>query len=156
MEDSTFCTNVQPGYDMKYPAQILAGLCNIPAMRFRVRLKEFRERLGLSQAALAEKANVSFHVITKYEQNKGGLSSLQKIENLATALNIHPISLISDEWESFENIKAQGVDQKILSESIGLAMKTIDDQGYSLTPEKMAELAVIFYQARIEKMTDPR
>lgn len=57
------------------------------AKRFPMRLKQFREAKGLSQAALAEKVGLSREYIARLETGKHD-PPLSRVEKLAKALKV--------------------------------------------------------------------
>lgn len=57
------------------------------------RIKEFRERAGLSMAALAEKAGMSSSQVNKLEKGERGLTDVW-MRRLATALGCRPADLL--------------------------------------------------------------
>lgn len=59
------------------------------AMALGERIKEYRQKVGLSQEALAEKINVSRQAITKWESNTG----IPDIDNLISLSKVMGISL---------------------------------------------------------------
>jgi transcriptional regulator with XRE-family HTH domain len=59
-----------------------------------LRLKEFREGKGLSQAELARRSGVSQSTISRIEAGETGGISLGNLERLADALGIHAALLI--------------------------------------------------------------
>jgi len=56
--------------------------------RIGEKIKEIREKLGLTQQQFAQKVNVSPTYITKIEKNKVGPPSLYFIQKMATAFNL--------------------------------------------------------------------
>jgi len=55
---------------------------------FRERLKELRNKAGWSQQQLAEKAGLSYNVITKVEQGAAKNPNIQTIIKLADAFGL--------------------------------------------------------------------
>lgn len=54
-------------------------------MKYRV--KEWREKLGLSQEGLAKKANISRQIIVNLESAQGGNTTASTLKRIADALN---------------------------------------------------------------------
>jgi transcriptional regulator with XRE-family HTH domain len=57
------------------------------------KIKQLRQQLGLTQGQLAEKINVSYQQIQKYEKGESELS-LSRFLEIAAVLNISPHSLL--------------------------------------------------------------
>jgi len=67
----------------------------------RVRLRELRESVGLSQAALADQAGVRQASISALETGKARRADFSTIERLAKVLGVRP-------HELFETVRAPG------------------------------------------------
>lgn len=65
------------------------------------RIKQLRKKAGLSQQKLAEKAGLSFTVITKIEQGVAKRPSIQTMVKLADAFQISLDELIDRKTSSF-------------------------------------------------------
>ena len=61
--------------------------------RFAVRLKRLRERKGMTQAALAEKAGVSRAYLARLEMGRHD-PPLSRLRRLATALGVNVAELV--------------------------------------------------------------
>jgi len=122
--------------------------------RMKPRIAEIRKRKGWSQDDLAIAVNLSKSTIQKYEQNKGGLQALEKIEPIAKALGVHPLALLSEDAERLLNAKELGYDETTLTEAIRLAIETAEGHRLKMRPEQIARMAVVFYQARFEAPKD--
>lgn len=53
----------------------------------RYMIKEYREKLGISQEELSKRANVSRQIIYRLENNMETVTSTSTLSKLATALN---------------------------------------------------------------------
>jgi DNA-binding XRE family transcriptional regulator len=81
-----------------YPPSHRLGSMGAPALSpISLRLKEFREGKGLSQAELARRSDVSQSTISRIEAGETGGISLANLERLADALGIHAALLIVHE-----------------------------------------------------------
>lgn len=69
-------------------------------MNFSEKLKEARKKAGLSQSALAEKAQISLRTLQNYEMGKRYPSSLEITLRLASALDCTVENLLSAGEES--------------------------------------------------------
>jgi len=67
-------------------------------MNIGSRIRVFRKKRGLSQQELARKVGVTWEMISRYERGKS--SALQKISELARALDISHLSLLGGEDDS--------------------------------------------------------
>lgn len=114
------------------------------------RIAELRARKKWTQEELAAEVGLSVSTIQKYEQNKGGLQALEKIEPIAKALGVHPLALLSEDAERLLNAEHQGYDETTLVEAIRLALETAEGHRLKMRPEQIAKMAVVFYQARFD------
>ncbi len=64
----------------------------------RNRIREWREKRGLTQEEMAEKLGVHFTTYSRVENGHTGLSE-QWIKRLCKALEVHPADLIGDDFE---------------------------------------------------------
>lgn len=62
------------------------------------KLKSIREKSGLSQSQLAQKADISTRTLQDYEQGKRNINmaSAMTVIKLASALNVQPIELMEE------------------------------------------------------------
>lgn len=60
-------------------------------------IKQYRSLNNLTQQQLADKIGVTWEMISRYE--RGTSSAMQKIEQLAKALKIHPAELLKDKTQ---------------------------------------------------------
>lgn len=60
----------------------------------RLRIRELREALGLSQEELANRAGIRQATVSELERRRGGRVDLDVVEKLAAALNVEPGDLI--------------------------------------------------------------
>ena len=62
------------------------------------KLKSIREKSGLSQSQLAQKANINTRTLQDYEQGKRNINVASAITviKLASALNVQPIDLMEE------------------------------------------------------------
>jgi len=88
-------------------------------------LKKYRQILGLSQAALAEKINSSTTFIGNIEIGKRFPSS-KNLDLLANALGVKPADLFAEEDES-EAMKAAASKQELKAKLERLMGKAIDE-----------------------------
>jgi len=63
------------------------------AVKFGARVRAYRESLGLSQMAIAEKADLHFTYVSSVERGERNIS-LQNILRLAKALGVDPGELV--------------------------------------------------------------
>jgi len=63
------------------------------------KLKELRKKTGWSQQKLAEKAGLSYNVITKIEQGAAKNPNIQTMIKLADAFGISIDELLGREWK---------------------------------------------------------
>jgi transcriptional regulator with XRE-family HTH domain len=66
-------------------------------MTLTLKLKEYRERQGLSQAQLAKAVGVRQATISGLETGKSRRIELDLLENLARALRVKPAALLADD-----------------------------------------------------------
>ena len=66
-----------------------------------VRLFQLRSEAGLTQAELAEKANLSIDSISRIERGERA-PSLESLENIAFALGVEPIELLNFSEKEFK------------------------------------------------------
>jgi transcriptional regulator with XRE-family HTH domain len=62
--------------------------------KFGVRLFQLRSRIGITQAELAEKANLSIDSISRLERGERA-PSLESMETIASALGVDPMELLN-------------------------------------------------------------
>lgn len=74
-------------------------------MKFSEKLKEARKKAGLSQGALAEKAQISVRTLQNYEMGKRYPASLDIAVNLAEALGTTAEELLSTGEKSIVSAK---------------------------------------------------
>lgn len=67
----------------------------------KLRVRELRKSLGLTQNEFAKRANVTQPLINSYEKD-GRNPSLLKIEQIAEAYNVSPSWLVG--WDQIDNI----------------------------------------------------
>ena len=67
----------------------------------KLRVRELRKSLGLTQNEFAKRANVTQPLIKSYEKD-GRNPSLLKIEQIAEAYNVSPSWLVG--WDHIDNI----------------------------------------------------
>lgn len=67
----------------------------------KLRVKELRKSLGLTQNEFAKRANVTQTLINSYEKD-GRNPTLLKIEQIAEAYNVSPSWLVG--WDQIDNI----------------------------------------------------
>ena len=62
------------------------------------RIKAYRKLIGLSQAELAERANVPLRTLQQYEQRQKNINKAQAeyVIRLADSLNCHPADLLEN------------------------------------------------------------
>jgi len=63
-------------------------------MRLGERIKKYRKKMGWSQQKLAEKAGLSYNVITKLEQGLAKQPTIQTVVKIANAFGISLDKLI--------------------------------------------------------------
>lgn len=66
--------------------------------RTESRIKAYRKLIGLSQAELAERANVPLRTLQQYEQRQKNINKAQAeyVIRLADSLNCHPADLLEN------------------------------------------------------------
>jgi transcriptional regulator with XRE-family HTH domain len=86
---------------LKYPLlQKEVDMGNIKK-KLGVRLFQLRSEAGLTQAELAEKANLSIDSISRIERGERA-PSLESLENIAFALGVEPIELLNFSEKEFK------------------------------------------------------
>jgi transcriptional regulator with XRE-family HTH domain len=115
----------------------------------KLRVAEIRKRRGWTQERLAEEANMTLHVLRKYEQDKGGMSSLDKIDKLAKALDVDPLVLVSEDAERLLNVHDRGYDEPTMVEALTMALETVEQKRLRMKPEQIARMALLFYETRM-------
>jgi len=73
------------------------------------KIRAIRTKKGFSQSDLAERLNVSYQQIQKYESGKSSIS-LDRLVDISTALEVRPEALLVE-----ENAKGYGTDLPFLS-----------------------------------------
>jgi len=68
-------------------------------IKIGIRIKQFRTDWNISQSELAEKIDVSFQQIQKYEKGKTNIS-VKRLIQISDALNVPLSSLLSEESEA--------------------------------------------------------
>jgi transcriptional regulator with XRE-family HTH domain len=69
--------------------------------KFGIRLFQLRNEAGMTQARLADKADLSIDLISRIERGERA-PSLESIEKLSSALNVSPSLLFNFEGKNFE------------------------------------------------------
>jgi transcriptional regulator with XRE-family HTH domain len=65
------------------------------------KIKDYRQKLNLTQQELADKVGVTWEMISRYERGKS--SPFVQLNELSKALNIHPSQLLQDNYKSSAN-----------------------------------------------------
>lgn len=95
--------------------------------RFAEKLRELRTERGMTQAELAEAAEVTATYVSKLE-SAGAAPGIDLVQKLATALGVSISELIPD--ESFDD--AEAVARKQAEKLFATLMKTADPQTFAL------------------------
>lgn len=104
------------------------------------RIKECRQRAGLTQSQLAEQMGVSRQAVTKWESGRGA-PDIEHIRNLAKFFDVSVDFLIAEDSES----SSQGI---VLTKAIDLESLTPHKQsGKPLTSRSNAAILQVFPQA---------
>lgn len=86
------CLNPDCGYRWEQDAEPVSGTkcpeCQMDWRRLAQRIKDFREKRGLSQAALAAKTGLSAAYLSKLEQGPRRSPSIRDLVRIARALGI--------------------------------------------------------------------
>jgi transcriptional regulator with XRE-family HTH domain len=96
-------------------------------VRFKERLNSRRNRLGLTQEALAERAGVSVRSISDYERGLGGSPNLDQISKLAAALGVNVGWLIGEDECARSELKDSTINVSD-PESVRLAFRVLKSQ----------------------------
>ncbi|HVX92887.1 MAG TPA: helix-turn-helix transcriptional regulator [Candidatus Dojkabacteria bacterium] len=65
------------------------------------KIKDYRQKLNLTQQELADRVGVTWEMISRYERGKS--SPFVQINEISKALNIHPSQLLQDNYKSSIN-----------------------------------------------------
>ncbi len=65
------------------------------------KIRDYRQKLNLTQQELADKVGVTWEMISRYERGKS--SPFVQLNELSKALNIHPSQLLQDNYKSSIN-----------------------------------------------------
>lgn len=96
-------------------------------------MKQFRKKVGITQANLAELINSSTNYIAEIETRKK-FPSPGKLEDIATALNVEPYELIMPMNEVLSGENRKGITRGIINE-IRTALDSVENRYLSLTPD---------------------
>lgn len=130
------CRNIQLDVKAKLPALSVAmarprkhrpeepALTDLPP--FARRVKEARERLGLSQIALADRINVSQSAVADWETGKTRPRP-EALARLAGALHLGLADLASNLWQMGEAVAARPMSQPEMDSLFGDLLEAVSD-----------------------------
>ena len=149
--------NIVSSFDVdekKVEKYISASLSEVQRQDFAERLRFFRKKAGLTQAQLAERADMTSSVIARYEAGKS-MPRAKTIERLSAALEISPllldrsVSADSPFWENEFDIE--------LLKRHGIRVQALRGGLYKITPQDLPEIVLTsedcdqFYQLCVDE-----
>ncbi len=110
------------------------------------RIKEAREKAGLTQEELGKKIGVTGVAIMRYEKDKRQ-PRLAQLQAIASALGVPVQELISD-WdavdkEEFKDVFIYGKGLTTPKDRIDAALDRLNDEGQAIAAERVEELTEI-------------
>ena len=112
-------------------------------IKIGARIKQFRTDWNISQSELAEKIDVSFQQIQKYEKGKTNIS-VKRLVQISDALNVPLSSLLSDENEG----------ARIASPDTGYGKKAKKTQTRLLVNEEEKRIVQLFRKIKNKKVRE--
>lgn len=117
----------------------------IEKIRIKNRLKELRQKSGLTLDELALRAGTSQPQIFRLERGERDMS-LEWIDRLAKALHCRPYELLPEEWQPENLPKTNDVSLNYVGEIIETVELWLKDNKKSLSPKNKAQLIKALYE----------
>jgi transcriptional regulator with XRE-family HTH domain len=120
--------------------------------KISARIKEVREKLGLSQTEAAKKIGVHVQTLSKYERGEQSPSS-DTIVAFMENLDINPEWLLTGEGRMFGALpdkELYGLDVGLMREIIERVEILFKKEHLKLSPKKKARLIVLLYEELLE------